>query len=200
MYPAIQLFLINASLWLLTQVGLPLRADLVVPPPQPQNMVAPAVTVLDVDIDSLGRPRPHMLAGASPYIQSSVVTVAQWRFAVPPTTNARTSVTFLFRPPLIYPQPLPPPFILLEESDRPALPQEIVDPGYPVASIAQDAVILEVVVGETGTPLQIRVISGDVALAGISSQAVQRWRFRPAMVGGNAVPSTTFVVISFLRP
>lgn len=67
-------------------------------------------------------------------------TLMGWRFALPQDTDlSRTSITFLFRSPAIYSSRIPTLTIRpwAPGLDSAELPQRVVDPGYPVTSIAQ---------------------------------------------------------------
>jgi protein TonB len=48
-------------------------------------------------------------------------------------------------------------------------------------------VILRVVVGPDGVPMQVVALSGPEMLKGAALDAGKRWRFKPCTVGGRAV-------------
>jgi general secretion pathway protein A len=58
-------------------------------------------------------------------------------------------------------------------------------------------VFLEVHIGRDGTVLNVRVVNGNSILAQAAAQAVYRWKYRAATLGGVPVESTTQVLISF---
>ena len=76
-------------------------------------------------------------------------------------------------------------------------------PDYPRAAVragAEGTVLLEVLVGIDGRPLQVvvRDSSGNRRLdAAARDQVLQQWRFRPAMRNGQAVQAIGLVPVSF---
>ena len=127
----------------------------------------------------------------------------QWRFSLPPdVVRPRTSITFLFRPPVVYsvrmPETVIRPWMLGDDS--PAIPQKVIDPGYLAAKPAAGAVILEVRVDATGRVAGVQPIDGIGDLSDEAKGAVHQWIFSPAIISGKAVPSTAYVVISFVPP
>jgi TonB family protein len=85
-------------------------------------------------------------------------------------------------------------------ADAPALPREVVDPGYPVNSVAQGVVILAAHLDAEGQVTSIDTITGIGSLTEPAIQAVQQWKFTPARLSGKPAPATAYVVISFVRP
>jgi hypothetical protein len=98
------------------------------------------------------------------------------------------------------------------DEDFPALPQQVVDPGYPPTSLeaarcracasplATGVAILEVQVNASGVVTSTRDIAGVKPLTDKAQEAVKQWRFSPARISGKAAPSAAFVVISFVLP
>ena len=79
----------------------------------------------------------RQLYGKSPFVTPGLNALMSWGFAVPPgIPSARASITFLFRSPAIYAVSIPPPAVKpwAGPTNTSALPQEIVDPGYPPAA------------------------------------------------------------------
>jgi protein TonB len=78
-----------------------------------------------------------------------------------------------------------------------------VEPQYPEAARSQHIqgpVTLEVVVDEEGKMQNVKVVSGDSALAPAAVDAVQRWRFKPYLVNGRASQFTTQLTVNFVLP
>ena len=118
----------------------------------------------------------RVLYGDKPFVPPALDALTYWRFRVPTDVDtARTSVTFLFRPPAIYSlEPFSTQLKLLwPADDRPALPQQVFDPGYPVASVATRAVILAVRVDAAGTVAGIDAILGIEPLTKQARDAVK---------------------------
>lgn len=87
-----------------------------------------------------------------------------------------------------------------------APPQRIAEqsppPEYPASALRRGrsgVVVLTVQVDATGRPARVRVSqrSGTRELDRAAVDAVQRWRFRPAMAGGQPVPGEVEVPIEF---
>jgi TonB family protein len=78
-----------------------------------------------------------------------------------------------------------------------------VEPEYPEAAKRrriQGLVVLEANVGKGGTIEQLTVISGNSMLASAASDAVLKWRFKPLVQNGQAVPFQTRVKVDFVLP
>jgi len=75
-----------------------------------------------------------------------------------------------------------------------------VEPAYP--ALARQArvsgvVRLEAIIAEDGTIRQLRVLSGHPLLVPSARDAVARWRYRPTLLGGVAVPVLTRIDVKF---
>ena len=78
-----------------------------------------------------------------------------------------------------------------------------VEPQYPEVARSQHIqgpVTLDVVVDEEGKVQNVKVVSGNSALAPAAVDAVQRWRFKPYLVNGRASQFTTQVTVNFVLP
>jgi len=78
-----------------------------------------------------------------------------------------------------------------------------VEPQYPEVARSQHIqgpVTLDVVVDEEGKVRNVKVLSGDSALAPAAVDAVQRWRFKPYLVNGRASQFTTQITVNFVLP
>ena len=200
----ISTILLAVAMSLPSQRDIPLQVEHVEPPAHPVNTIAPGLVVIEVEIERIsGKIQTRVLCGEPPFAASALEALMRWRFSVPRDTDiSRTSVSFFFRPPAMYPvksgAPAVCPWNL--DHDFPALPQQVVDPGYPPTSLATDAAILEVEVSEAGVVTRTKTIAGVRPLTDMAEEAVKRWRFSPARVAGKRAPGTAFVVISFVRP
>jgi protein TonB len=75
-----------------------------------------------------------------------------------------------------------------------------VKPVYPPIAITtrtQGVVVLEAVIGKDGSVDQLRVISGHPLLTRAALEAVQEWKYRPTMLGGEPVEVSTTVTVTF---
>jgi protein TonB len=75
-----------------------------------------------------------------------------------------------------------------------------VAPVYPELAIrtrVSGVVRLEAIIGEDGAIRQLRVLSGHPLLVPNARDAVSRWRYRPTLLGGVAVPVVTLIDVNF---
>jgi TonB family protein len=80
---------------------------------------------------------------------------------------------------------------------------ERVEPEYPAAAREQriqGPVVLDALVGTSGSVRQLSVISGDPRLVKAATDAVRRWRFRPHELDGKAVEFETRITVNFALP
>jgi TonB family protein len=78
-----------------------------------------------------------------------------------------------------------------------------VEPDYPEAAKQQHiqgSVVLEAEVGKDGAVQHLTVISGNSMLATAASDAVLKWRFKPILQDGQALPFQTRVNVHFVLP
>jgi protein TonB len=78
-----------------------------------------------------------------------------------------------------------------------------VAPVYPSQARLQrieGPVVLDAVVGEDGNVHDVKVLKGDLILAGAAKNAVQQWRYLPFQLNGKPVPVHTEVTIVFKLP
>jgi TonB family protein len=78
-----------------------------------------------------------------------------------------------------------------------------VEPQYPEAARQQHIqgpVVLNVLVGPTGSVREASVISGDPLLAKAATEAVRQWRFNPHQLNGKAVDFETRITVNFALP
>ena len=192
------------ALSLLEEQDISMRVQRVEPPAHPVNTPATGLVVVEIEIERTTiKMQTRVLCGESPFVPSALEALERWRFVAPPEAEiGRTSVTFLFQSPAIYSVKIGATAIRPWNLDKdfPALPQEIIDPGYPPTSLATGAVILEVRVNASGIVTGARPVSGIEPLTDQAQEAVKQWRFSPARISGKAAPSTVFVVISFVLP
>jgi hypothetical protein len=174
------------------------------PPSRPIGALATGLTVVEVEMDGRTRSlQTRQLYGRAPFVTPGLNALMSWGFAVPPgAASARTSVTFLFRSPAIYAVPIPSPAIKPRTgtANTSALPQDIVDPGYPAASAAEGTVVLVVRIDAEGRVIGVEKFSGDAGLFEQSQIALKNWKFSAARIANRPVSSTAYVVISFVRP
>ncbi len=88
---------------------------------------------------------------------------------------------------------------LSEEVSKPELIHKV-EPVYPeLAKRARVSgnVTLRITINGEGEVRDIRVVEGNPLLNGASVEAVQQWRYKPAIQDGKPIPVTTTVTISF---
>jgi TonB family protein len=70
---------------------------------------------------------------------------------------------------------------------------------YPAASVAQGTVVLDVTIGRSGQPKQIRVINDVPTLTQQAISAIKTWRFNPATFKGQPTPAQIIIAFVFQR-
>jgi TonB family protein len=145
-----------------------------------------------------------VLQGTNPFIQPSLQAIREWMFgpAEALQQEERISVIFIYRARGILAQ-APHEFVLggaALEGDRPPAPTTIVDPGYPVNSVGQGSVIVQVQVSAQGTVERTNVVRPEPSLTDAAVDALKRWKFAPASRGGEARPGLAIAVVTFQAP
>lgn len=83
----------------------------------------------------------------------------------------------------------------------PPVPLETISPLYPELARrghVEGVVLLEAIIGADGSVRDVRVLrSAHVLLDPAALEAVRRWRYRPASVGGHPVAVYLSVVVTF---
>jgi len=175
------------------------------PPPQPPlQAVQAGVVVLGAEVNAARRlDPPSVIYGAAPFVGPSVDSLRAWEFGPYTPAGENMSITFLYRSRTVLPDQ-PYEFDLETECcpgpDRPPLPTKIVDPGYPVNSVGEGAVVLHLWIDAAGRIEHVMVVRPEPSLTEAAYRAVWNWEFTPAIVNGRAVRSSAAVVVSFLRP
>jgi TonB family protein len=173
-------------------------------PAHPRQTLATGLVVAEIVVNpGTGGVQTRPLHGERPFLISALDSLMRWRFsAASGAVQSRTSITFLFRSPVLYSADLGEIAIRpwMPGEDCPALPQKVIDPRYPMGSQAEGAVILEVGVNAEGAVTRIETVNGIEDLTEHAQAAVKDWNFSPAMVAGKPVASTAYVVISFVAP
>ncbi|MFN2386421.1 MAG: TonB family protein, partial [Thermoanaerobaculia bacterium] len=98
-------------------------------------------------------------------------------------------------------EPEPGTYVHSDDVDRPPRIRQAVNPVYPPDALRariRGLVILAVLISESGTPLEVRVIQrARAGLTEAAVEAVRRWRFEPAQKSGVPVTTWTTVRIPF---
>jgi outer membrane biosynthesis protein TonB len=199
---AAALFMIGVILMFPSQ-DYSLRVDTAVAPVYPLRAHEGGVAVVAVQVDRGGkRTTTEVVSGEAPFTGAALDSLTHWRFTPSKTAGASsTSITFVFRPRTMDRVPLDAGVTArdLAQADRPPLPREIFDPGYPQTCSDQGAVILELSVNEKGDVEGVEPIISMTSLAAVEME-VKSWKFAPAMSGGKPVGGKAVVVVSFVHP
>lgn len=194
------------SLLVLQQPHLPARLDNAVPPVRPLQTVQGGEVLIEAQVDRAGKTGElRLLHGQAPFAGHALRSVSQWSFTPAGTAEpieSQVGVVVLFLPRAIFPTgsptrryewPLP-------GDDRAPLPISISLPRYPINSIAEGVVILELRIASNGTMEALTVVRDIPSLTEAARAAVRLWNFSPARALGEPVPGTLIAVISFQRP
>jgi TonB family protein len=175
-------------------------------PAIPRQTVETGLTVVAGVVQADGKMADiRLLSGQPPFVEPSTMTVRDWSFD---TTNhpvhQPVSAVFLYRPQTVLSArsfSFSLPVNCCGPNDtRPPVPTTIVDPGYPVDSVGEGSVIMQLRVDVEGVVQAVDVIRRAPSLEQAAVQAVRSWHFSPAMQNGIAVPGTCIAVITFQRP
>lgn len=74
---------------------------------------------------------------------------------------------------------------------------EPIYPDFARKAHLQGAVVLHLVVDETGQPIQVEVLEGHPIFHQVAIQAARQWRFEPARVDGQPVPASFRLTLKF---
>jgi hypothetical protein len=169
------------------------------------NIVSSTWVIADIGVTVEGRVQfPKILKGADPLAKDVLWNVSRWVFKPARSVSevsSHVAGVFLFRGREMYSSP-PPNLtdIRLSGPDRPPVPIYLTDPGYLPNSIAEGEVLLEVRLTESGSIANMYAITLIPGLTEFTQAAVSSWKFAPAYVGGQPVPGTVVVCVSYLRP
>ena len=213
------LFSIVAHLLAVTAaLGGQMLTDVTLPTPH-QPLMFDASHIMPVDIELPAPPRraapsstagPEVSPNAAPTAApNGVIAETGFEHATAPTAGLITGVESL--PPAVVDgvgighaalPPAPPPAapVRLHSGMKPPLKVFDVAPAYP--SIARSArvqgvVILEAVLDAQGRVESVRVLRSIPLLDQAAADAVQQWRFTPALLNGEAVPVAMTVTVNF---
>lgn len=168
-----------------------LQLQIASPPAVPQQAVSSGLVVLQGTVTKRGQvSNIQVLQGSPPFIQPSLEAFQGWLFK-PGSSPKPVTATFLYRARTIVPNA---PYRLSLQSPCCAIPRDIVDPGYPVNSVAEGAVMMQVQITKQGIVKHIDVVRPEPSLTETAVNAVRQWKF------STSKPESTIVVISFLRP
>jgi outer membrane biosynthesis protein TonB len=170
----------------------------------PLNSPYVGLVVLGAEPDAQGDVQNlSVLAGTDPFLEASLAAVKQWKFSAADRSQKRAavSITLLYRARQVY-SPVGavefPEWPLQDE--RPPLPRVVLDPEYPVRSIAEGVVILQLEISAAGIIERMDTVRDVPSLTEAARRTVENWTFSPALTGGKPAAGTAIVVISFLRP
>jgi TonB family protein len=183
------------------QSGLVVRE--VASPVRPGNALGHGLTVVEVRLNGLSQPVSRVIRGEAPFVEPAIRALATWTYY--PTSDTKAgfaSVSFFFRPAradVIKLELAPIEQLVLDRNHAP-VPTKIVDPGYPAICLGGGVVTMQVSIDRSGNVTSVKTLSGPPAFVEDAELAVKRWTFTPAQLDGRPVTSTSYVVISFVRP
>jgi TonB family protein len=140
--------------------------------------------------------------GPAIFIEPSLDSIRQWQFeraAIGDVAVPATAV-FLYRAQTDLPNSPHRFSIALNDTGcNPGapMPTTIVDPEYPLDSVAEGTVVLQLTIDKAGRTVNADVINGVPSLTQAAIDAVSQWKFSPADQEGAGV---AVAVITFRRP
>jgi TonB family protein len=162
---------------------------------------------LEVALDADGRVAAvKPLLATPPFTQLVVDAVRRWQFEsarddVEGPIASTVLVAAVFRPPTLYTLGLnePPADVAVSQVTTP-VPIAPPPPVFPPGALQGGVVVLEAQVGEDGTVARMRVIRSAPPFDGAARDALQHWRFQPAVVRGVRVRAFAYVIFGFQAP
>lgn len=182
------------------------------PPLPPPTVVAGGQVLIEVLIDSSGRPvRATILRTTPPYEQAVTAAVMRWQFepaqavqedGTQAAVASKVLVAAIFKSPTFPDGPTlgEPPKDLGAPSPDIAYPTVIAIPRYPPLALAGSVVMFELAIDERGSVARLRPISSDPGFDSAAMDAVWNWKFRPAAVNGQPARSVAYVIFGFSQP
>jgi hypothetical protein len=185
----------------------PVPVSVVAAPYPPQALFGGEV-LLDALIGADGKPTDVRVAsGDAPFVDAALSAVGTWTFTPAHmdgrVVESRIGIVFQFPqsflPKLVagerrYDEPF------ADSSERGALPVHTIEPGYPVASIADGSVALYELINPEGKITSTTVLRNVDSLTPLAAAASQQWKFVPGKKAGAKVDSSVVVVVTFRRP
>jgi TonB family protein len=166
------------------------------------------IVVLDVSLDSQGAVEAvRPLRGVPPLTSAAASALHGWKFRPAledgsPTASILTAV-FVFRPPVSIWEPAPFRPVLHIAQQAGYVPPGILSAvwaQYPVRSVASGSVVVEVAVDAAGKVAGVQVLRPIEGFTPLAVKAARQWRFRPATLDGNPVPSKVAIAFVFANP
>ncbi len=177
----------------------------------PPDSVAYGTVVLQATIDDAGRvEETDVVCDVASLTPAAREAVSGWRFR--PATFAgkpvRSQATkaLVFNPALDNPPkasltclPRQPGEVRDSLFSSPRVLQ-VIYPRYPIQSVAQGTVVLELTVNAVGKAEAVKTVRDIASLTSEAVDATKGWKFEPAALNGAPGPSTVLVAILFRQP
>jgi TonB family protein len=152
-----------------------------------------------------------VLRTTPPFDEAVIAAVHGWRFSPAEVvradgtrgaTGTSVLVAAILRPPTLLNGPTAgePPTDVKVPSERVPFPTGISVPPFPPLALAGGVVMLEVDVRPDGSVGRAVVTRSGPGFDSAAIDAIRRWTFRPARLGGTAVSSVAYVIFGFSQP
>src|SRR5262245_28814727 len=170
------------------------------PLPIPRLISRTVIVMVDGVVNDTHQFTPvRLIQGLDPFVQPSVGTAQQWTFGPETQVGERVGAVFFYRNQNLLPDS-PMEFSADCCDDRAASPLRVFDPGYPVNSVGEGTVVMNLRIDAAGRVENVLVVRPEPSLTETAVRAVRQWAFAPAIRGGRVVPSSVVVAIVFQRP
>ncbi len=144
----------------------------------------------------------RILFGEDPFVAATKEALSKWRFDNSQEEEPAVLVVVNFRGPNLYPTGSP------QQNLSPTQPKHflptptvVIEPAYPVDSLGEGSVVLDLEIADSGNVTRVKEIKGAGALTSASIAAVKQWQFKPARNSdGGVVSSKAYAVCVFRRP
>ena len=175
-------------------------------PVQPPQVPGGGQVLLELTVGDDGKVlKGHTLRSTPPFTELLVDAVRLWKFQPAEDRGDEVEsgvlVAALFRPPTLMGRAAEEPTDdVTRPSDSIPMPYTIVQPDYPPGAVADGVVLVETIVERDGTVEAARVLRSSAAFDQAATDAVLKWKFRPARRDGQPVPSFAYVIFGFRQP
>jgi len=170
-------------------------------PSYPDNAFQGGTVVAALEVRGGRVSRVQILKGDPPFVDATRTALSQWRF--PRKRGDRPALVIVnFRSPNLYSFGTSERKILVDGTpDSLPQPTSVVEPVYPPNSPGPGSVVLQMKLGDSGSPSEVKTVKGAGVLAQACDDAVRKWKLTPARnSSGEPSEPDAFAVCVFRRP
>lgn len=175
-------------------------------PEPPVNAAGWVEALVDVEVNAAGAVTHTTGLRATPDALDLILpSLATWTFAPAhdgeSTVASHVLVAAMMRPAQIFdPAGGSPAAERRAADDQVPYPNGTTRPAYPANAVGSRSVLVEVAIGADGRVTRATVVGDASGFDTAALAAARSWTFRPARVGGRAVPGLAYLIFGFRAP